>query len=180
MSDEIRFRYDPAKAREAVLWLLKHHNGKLGKMSLAKLLFLADREHLFRYGRPIIGARYAAMQHGPIPSEVLDDFKRGEAQGNRPVPFRVEGNLVVAERAADEAQLSQSDLEVLQQIDSRFGGWSASRLRRYTHSLKAYKKNCPDPHANTRHWLPYEDFFLDAPDDEMLDIIREYQPLLGV
>ncbi len=41
-------------------------------MKLIKLLYLADREALARWGRPITTDSYVSMKHGPVLSEVLN------------------------------------------------------------------------------------------------------------
>lgn len=44
----------------------------LDKLKATKLLYLADKHHLVRYGRPILGDCYCALDAGPIPSRSLD------------------------------------------------------------------------------------------------------------
>ena len=39
-------------------------------------MFLAEKYHLVRYGRPITGDRYDAMKDGPVPSFTYDLFKK--------------------------------------------------------------------------------------------------------
>ncbi len=41
-------------------------------MKLIKLLYLADREALARWGRPITTDTYVAMKHGPVLSYILN------------------------------------------------------------------------------------------------------------
>jgi Protein of unknown function (DUF4065) len=40
-----------------------------------KMLYLADKCHLERYGRFIVGDRYVAMEKGPVPSATYDMLK---------------------------------------------------------------------------------------------------------
>lgn len=40
------------------------------KLVLLKLIFLADRYHLRKYGRTITGSTYFAMRYGPVASEI--------------------------------------------------------------------------------------------------------------
>src|ERR1700739_3442083 len=37
-----------------------------------KFFYLADKEHLNRYGRPITYEKYCALPYGPVASNVLD------------------------------------------------------------------------------------------------------------
>src|SRR5665213_2095380 len=65
----IAFEYRPRKAIAAISFLASRKLPELTKGKLDKLLFFADKLHLVRYGRTITGDWYAALQHGPIPSE---------------------------------------------------------------------------------------------------------------
>ena len=42
-------------------------------------MYLADKEHLVRHGRPIVGDHYHKLPHGPIPTRGLD-MLRGRTQ----------------------------------------------------------------------------------------------------
>ena len=46
----------------------------LTKLKAAKLLFFADKLHLNRYGRPILGDCYFCLDHGPVPSFSLNEM----------------------------------------------------------------------------------------------------------
>jgi Protein of unknown function (DUF4065) len=53
-------------------FLASKHLPQLTKWRICKLLFLADKLHLLRYGRPITGDAYYAMKLGPVPTNVLN------------------------------------------------------------------------------------------------------------
>jgi len=169
----IKFEYDSAKATHAMLWLLHKHGGAMDKLKLVKLIFYADREHLAKFGRPIAGGHYVAMIHGPVPSELLDNLNHA-AEGSG-LLFQVVGTKIIALSSANEDELSESDIQVLEQTNSVFGYHDTFALRDLTHRLRAWSKNYPNPTENTSHPLPYEDFFLDLEGDEMLQVIREHQ-----
>ena len=86
-SKKIRFKYDADKAGQAILWLLHRHGGSMDKLKLIKLFFYADRLHLLRYGRPIVGGHYFAMNFGPVSSELKDIVDSTEQ--NEQLPFRI-------------------------------------------------------------------------------------------
>src|SRR4051812_27718977 len=71
-----RFRED--KTTQAAALLLKWAGGRMNYMKLIKLLYLADRTALLRWGRPITFARPISMRHGPVLSEVLDLINEGQ------------------------------------------------------------------------------------------------------
>lgn len=168
----IFFSYNRDKATQAVLWLLNRHGRKIKKLTLVKLIFLADEEHLFRYGRPIAGGEYYAMRWGPVCSSLLSDLDESSQKPDS--PYYLEGHDVVANAPADEEYLSESDLSVLKEIDLKFGSLGRFKVSGYTHKLPSYKHAWGD-RTEGRAALSYEDFFLDTQDCAMLDIIRDDQ-----
>lgn len=171
----ISFKYDKAKATQVILWLL-HRHGIMDKLRIVKLIFFADREHLARYGRPITGGTYVAMPHGPVSSELLNHINQISCEKN--APFVLDKTKLSPKQLVDEDYLSESDIEILEDTNKKYGSYGPWTLRNMTHDLKAYKKNYPD-NAHTSVPLPYEDFFLDLNDDSILDIIREDQEALA-
>ena len=59
-------RFNEAKATQAAARLLRNRGGRMSYMKLIKLLYLADREALARWGRPITTDSYVSMKHGPV------------------------------------------------------------------------------------------------------------------
>lgn len=172
----LRFEYDAAKAHQAILWFLHTNAGTMDLLKLVKLVFLADREHLIRYGRPIVGGVYYAMKLGPVSSETLDDLNGR----SRKRSFRRVGNNVEAEREVDADFLSETDREVLEYIHKTYGHLTPLELVDTTHEFRAYRKNFTPP--GERFPLPYEDIFedLDKEAKKMLDLIRESQEAFSV
>src|SRR4051812_18447984 len=78
----MRKPYDEAKTTQAALYLLKKRGGTMSYMKLIKLLYLADREALLRWARPITFDRYVSMDNGPVVSQtyrlIAEDLPPGE------------------------------------------------------------------------------------------------------
>lgn len=171
-SRKILFQYDADKAREAVLRLLHRHGGSMDKLKLIKLLFYADRAHLVRYGRPIVGGHYFAMNLGPVSSELKDNIDSTEKDDQ--LPFKIIGSYnLVAKEPSDENWLSESDLEVLDEIYAEYNHIDSVKLGLMSHNLKAWKNN--KPLQGGRKPIPYEDFFEDNEDKTMLEVIMDNQ-----
>ncbi len=168
----IKFQYDYEKAKQAVLWLLHKNSGSMDKLQLVKLFFFADREHLAKYGRPIIGGNYYTMKYGPVCSELKDAIDNG--MGNSLV-LDATHRLVANEKPTTD-WLSESDLEVLEDIYKNYGYTDQFRLSDITHNLEVYKKHWP-PKNGKRELIPYEDFFADLDNNakKMLEIIYDEQ-----
>jgi len=65
-------RFDEAKATQAAAFILKLRGGQMHYVKLIKLLYLADREALIRWGIPITTDRYVSMDHGPVLSNIFN------------------------------------------------------------------------------------------------------------
>lgn len=171
-SREIKFQYDADKARQAVLWLLHRNGGSMDKLKLIKLIFFADREHVVRYGRPIVGGNYYAMNLGPVSSQLKDEVDSSSSGGE--YPFEIQGSYnLVARKSADEDWLSESDLQILDEVYDKYRHIDSVKLGLLSHNFKAWGNNKPPEKG--RKPIPYEDFFEDNEDKTMLEVIMDDQ-----
>ena len=154
----------------------KLEDKKLSFMQIAKLLYYADKTHLKKYGRPITGDTYIAMQHGPNPSTLYDYLKSVRSDPGQKNHY-IEVELVSSHSPNPTPFIiplveplmeifSESDKEVLEEIYCQHGHKSASQLRNESHEEKAYK--------NADFEMSFEDF-LDEGDQEMKSYIEESQ-----
>jgi len=65
-------KFREVKATQAAPRLLELEGGKMSHMKLIKLLYLAERQAILRWGRPITFDWYVSMPHGPVLSFTLD------------------------------------------------------------------------------------------------------------
>jgi uncharacterized phage-associated protein len=65
-------RFDEIKATQAAAYFLALRGGQIHYIKLIKLLYLADREALIRWGVPITTDRYVSMNNGPVTSKILN------------------------------------------------------------------------------------------------------------
>lgn len=148
----IEFPYDEDRATHATRWLLKRH-GRLDWLKLIKLIVISDVRHLLKYGRPIVGGRYFAMRHGPVQSEFYDDLKLDRIVGTR----RANDHFVEFVEQPDEDCLSETDLEVLHEVEHEYGNRDAYRLSDLTHELESWRRHGVDGNASVP--MSYGDFF---------------------
>jgi hypothetical protein len=136
------FALDTDKAVESVFYVVPQIADKT-LHCIAKVLYHADKLHLSRYGRPISGDWYSAMEFGPVPSTTYDILKarRGDPRyKNYPVPERakaldvIDKKMVRVSRVADLDVLSESERECLKE--------SAA-----THGSKDFNKRTDDSHG---------------------------------
>ena len=73
--------FNETKATQAAARLLFLRGGTMSYVKLIKLLYLADREALIRWGRPITTDCYVSLDNGPVVSRIYD-LIRDEPQPN--------------------------------------------------------------------------------------------------
>lgn len=183
----VDFQFDFDKFLAAVHYIASRSVPELAKYKICKLLFFADKYHLLRYGRPIIGDRYCALQYGPIPSRSLDllnEFIETNEFGNARDEIKKMNLVLTIDKKhryprfssrkkigqAESDVLSSSDVKALDHAMSRYGKMSFYQLKDITHSDYAYRQA-----AEELTDLRYEDFFVGDPDaidgafDEMVE-----------
>lgn len=175
----VTFLFQLNKALAAIELLAEKGVRDLTKGKIAKLLFFADKRHLVQYGRPITGDWYAALPHGPIPSNIdnlLDAFEANNLS-YAGVPameglFELDRRFQyprLRKRASAKAEsmrdsLSESDVQTLQECMEQLGSLTFSELRAITHDQPAYRTAWEKRGSANRHPMSFEDFFEDDQD----------------
>ena len=139
----MRRRFNETKATQAAAHLLARRGGRMSYMKLIKLLYLADRTALLRWGRPITTDRYVSMDRGPVLSRVLDLATDGDEPGGPSIwgdhigePANYEVALKI-DPGRDE--LSEAELAVLDEIFQAHGTKSRWELVDLMHALPEWK-----------------------------------------
>lgn len=142
------------KNKNVVLYLLsKSPNKTIDRIKLIKLIWLADRFHLNKYGRKITKSSYVAMPHGPVASEILNFLNRENG-----VVKRVYNNQIALVEPEDK-YLSKSDKEVLDTIWDQLKDHAPMLLRDFSH-------NFPE-------WTRFEEFLNDHTMQNSFPMIEE-------
>lgn len=168
----IKFNFNKEKAREAVLYLA-NKKPNIDKLQLLKFLFYADKYHLNRYDRPILGGHYTAMPKGPVLSELYDEIKTSC------LDYILKGNEIKPLREANLIYFSKSDIEALDYALCQYSQYSGTQLSELTHNDKAWINTRAREPKSKNATIPYEDFF-DEIDDEKLEFLREYAHLMVI
>lgn len=167
-----RLKYKPkfGKIVELLLYLA-HKRPNADHYQAVKFLYLADREHLNKYARPITFEKYCALPFGPVASNALDLLK-GHAGalkkfGIAELPFETEqlDKIVYIrspKRAVDYDVFSKSDIEVFDLILERYGHLSFGDLYNLTHAHFAYTKARSNKSDNAP-LMSYEDMLDESP-----------------
>ena len=115
---------------------------KANKLKLIKLLYLADKYHILRYGRTVTGDEYWAMDYGPVGSttkDILGLDKDMLSQEYKPASRLLKKagrhDFTVGGTCTDDdlELLSDTDREAIDFVTKQFGCLSSAQLIEYTH-----------------------------------------------
>ena len=166
------FSFSHRKATQALNFFARKSGGSINKMKALKLVYFADRYHLRKYGRPVVGDEYLAMNYGPVASGTKDlaemsDFLGAEEERYAKRFIRpAESAITYASvHDVDEKVLSESDREALTFAWNRFSRATEFTLSKLTHRYPDWKKHEMALASNTVSRAPmnYRDFLEDPP-----------------
>lgn len=177
----IRFKFNSEKFVNAVVYFALKCPG-LSKLKICKLLYFADKEHLLRYGRPIIGDSYYKLPYGPVPTRGLDILNRKAEAGEVALLEKyisMVGNNIFPKRSPEKKVFSKSDLETLDAICEKYGDFSAIQLTRLSHKETSWIE------TKDSHRMDYALFFEGLPtskpikklvesEQESRDLLRKF------
>ena len=142
----LRFTFDYQKSTQALNYFAIKEGTQINKMKALKLIFLADRYHLRKYGRLITNDSYLAMKHGPVPSTTKDIAESNDYLDELIKTYSTHyleaiNNLVLKSKAEiDISVFSESDLEALKFAWDNFGKLNQFQLRDLTHLYPEWEK----------------------------------------
>ena len=147
--------FDEHKVAQAAAYLLSLRKGRMSHLKLMKLLYLADREALRRYGMAISGDSYAALPHGPVltqTKELMDGDCPSAAGGWESwISDKEDHEVALCQAVSRDAldELSNADIAVLDAVWHQFGNMNRWQIRDYTHD-KRHIPEWQDPHGSSR------------------------------
>lgn len=141
----LRFQFNERKGVEALTYIASEWPG-ITAFFAAKVLFFAEKKHLNRYSRPIVGDTFIAMPNGPVPSTIYDFIKGQFDQAED--PERIVDALsinntpyprVTAKRLPDINAFSPSDIECLDEALEFCRSRGFGTLSSLTHQERAWQ-----------------------------------------
>ena len=126
--------------------------GRLGRMRLLKLLYIADREALAETARPITGDDAVAMDFGPVLSQTYH-FIRDDKNFSGHIwrrHFKNDGNMVELLEDPGEELLSDYEADVLRRVAQKYQSLSDMQLSDLTHDFGEWLKNEPPKGSSRR------------------------------
>jgi len=170
----LKFRPKLDKIVELLLYLA-HQQPGADKYQAVKFFYLADREHLARYGRPITFDNYYALWYGPVASKALDLLEGDKwvlkAANIEGLPFKTvagkakngSDTIFISDPSRDVNLdlFSKSDLRVFDEILEKYRNASFKELMDMTHEHEAYKTAWTSRRAGDRAEMYYEEMIDD-------------------
>ena len=172
--------YREERAVQVLDYLANKLMGKrLSKLNALKLVYLADRYHLRKYGMPILRDEYYAMNYGPVASRTkrlieqigkdpsITDFISVE-RGSRRTSSGRDVMYIASVRKPNLEQLSKTEVQALNVALTQ---WPLhDDLVRFTHLFPEWKSAESRLKAGaSRVKMEYLDFFKPCPEGEYCD-----------
>ena len=118
--------------------VLKLNGRKMNVLKLIKLLYLIDREAFIRWGHPISYDWFVSMPHGPVGSFTLDALNNAQENDyriwHRYISERTTYDVTLLADAPTD-KLSEAEIQLIEEMHSRYGSMSEWELRDFTHGL---------------------------------------------
>jgi uncharacterized phage-associated protein len=142
-------QFNQEKATATAAFFLKLRGSRMSYLKLIKLLYLADREALYRWGFSITTDSYVSMDHGPVVSNIYNlitiDERMKPFWSTYISPPLGEYEVELKTTEIPENQLSRAEEKLLLEIFGTYGTWNRWHLRDFTHTLPEWR----DPHGSS-------------------------------
>jgi uncharacterized phage-associated protein len=122
-------QFSEKKAAQVAAFFLHRAGGRMERLKLMKLMYLAERASYQKFGEPMIGDKLVSMDNGPALSMTLNHMNRFQ-------PSEPEGW---------ESWVSDAELEIMESVWKEYGRYGSFQLADLTHEI------CPeweDPHGS--------------------------------
>ncbi len=173
------------KATQALNFFAQKKDGKINKMKAIKLIYLADRLHLRKYGRPVVGDKYLAMKYGPVGSQTkraaeLDVSGIFLQYTRKYIKPTEDENHFMSLKPVEFDLFSETDLECLELVYIAFGDKDQFELAELTHQYPEWKKHEKElKSGKKRVAMNYDDFFEEAEKQDIIFSQKKNELLLS-
>lgn len=167
----------PIKKLKAILLFFGTYTDPrfLGKVKLMKLFYFIDFEHVRRYGAPITYDTYVNLDHGPIPSTIMNlvDSVEDDSENSKLADaisiIDGKGGLkkVIPSRKfqeRDKGYFTESELKIMHEIANRFASATMKEIEDASH------KEAPWSSTNFLDKIPYSLAVDDEDEKEAVDL----------
>jgi len=143
------------KIKATILHILAHFPDGVDFIKLFKIMYFAQKEHLVKYGRAIIGDSFYALKHGPVPSFTYKAIQVNQGKikatddlNEIAMVISLSNNKISAKIDADKDELSVSDIKCLDHAIEKCKDIDSYSLSDISHDIawkEAYTRSLDDP-----------------------------------
>ena len=139
----VRSCLDEAKAVQIAAQLIRLAGGRENYTKLIKLIYIADREAISRWGHPLTWDEYWSLKQGPVVSGIMDRI-RGTVRSQQATLWeqhiRTDNYSVIIVADPGTCRLSEEEIALLEQIAEDFKDYDWRAMINYVHGLPEYKE----------------------------------------
>lgn len=152
MASKIKYRVNSEKAIESIL-LLSTLENNIDLYHIGKIIFYAEKQHINKYARPIIGDNHICGKDGPFPSKIRDLLQNRDVYLNSEDQENINKSVTISGdkypqisplREPDMDLFSESDIECLIEAFKKYSHLSFKELRKLTHNELCYNNSVRD------------------------------------
>jgi uncharacterized phage-associated protein len=137
----MHFVFNKEKSLNVILYIVQNLKRR-DIHKIFKILYFSDREYLFRYGQPITGDSYIAMEAGPVPSKIYDIFKiiRGDSymqdvEGLKDYFSVSDWMYIVPNQAANINKIAPNERAVIDECLQQYASLSYDEIKEKSHDI---------------------------------------------
>jgi uncharacterized phage-associated protein len=133
-------KFSEEKMQQVILYFLEHiNNVHLGRTKLMKLLYFVDFDHMEKYGRPVTGAVYRKLPHGPYPKDAEKLIERMETKGLvKQIKIKAgsypQHRLITLGAKFDPDAFSGAEMQTLEKVATDWADATAAQIEAATHA----------------------------------------------
>ena len=145
-------KFKERKTTQVAAWIVHACGGKMDVGELLALLYLIDREALKRWGRPVTFDRPFNLPLGPTPSATYDMVRHPSKGRYWSSSFAAPQHNVIRLISPDTGvdELSQAEIDLVQDIFRDFGRKSFGELKTHLQSLPEF--HAPSEYPTPINW----------------------------
>lgn len=132
------------RLKNILLYILEHCS-EVFCTKMNKILFYADFLAYRRHGMALTGLSYKALHYGPVPERWDRVYSQFDEIVLEPRSYGdKEGYILMADGGSDTSILRPHEIDILDEVCSRFSNSTSSELTQISHHEKAWLENIKD------------------------------------
>jgi uncharacterized phage-associated protein len=167
--------FSEIKVTQMAAYLLKKRGGRMSYMKLIKLLYLAERQAMAKWGESMSGDKFVSMPHGPVLSGTLDLINGdSEEYWDKFIKSEPDHEISLLQNVEieDLDELCLAEMKILDKVFDEFGKMGRFEISKYTHD---YCKEWQDPNGSSFPIRPDEIFrAVGKTESEVTKLVRKY------